>query len=78
MKLEKCILITILKTNSIMKKNGQFDKKELETMPSKIKDTILELKKIRYVSPKQYGIAIANSPRHRSLKGKRMVYLNKK
>lgn len=60
-----------------MKKNGQFDKRELDVMPSKIKDAILELKKIRYVSPKQYGIAIANSPRHASLRGKRMVYLNK-
>lgn len=61
-----------------MKKNGQFDKKELLAMPPEIKDAILNLKKNQYVSPAQYGIAIANSPRHRSLKGKRMVYLNKK
>ena len=58
------------------KANGQFTKDALSKFSDKIRDIILNLKQRWYTSPKEYGQAIANRPRHAHAKGRRVLHTN--
>ncbi|MBQ9602414.1 MAG: hypothetical protein IJR42_01215 [Paludibacteraceae bacterium] len=56
------------------KANGQFSREALNRMADKLRDVILNLKQRWYTSPKDYGQALANRPRHAHAKGRRVLH----
>lgn len=56
------------------KENGQFTKTALANFSDKLRNMILDLKQRWYTSPKDYGQALANRPRHAHAKGRRVLH----
>ena len=56
------------------KENGQFTKIALANFSDKLRNMILDLKQRWYTSPKDYGQALANRPRHAHAKGRRVLH----
>lgn len=56
------------------KANEQFSREALNRMADKLRDVILNLKQRWYTSPKDYGQALANRPRHAHAKGRRVLH----
>lgn len=56
------------------KKNGQFTESALANFSDKLRNMILDLNRRWYTSPKDYGQALANRPRHAHSKGRRVLH----
>lgn len=58
------------------KENGQFTESALANFSDKLRNMILDLKQRWYTSPKDYGQALANRPRHAHAKGRRVLHIS--